>query len=70
MISKTKALLVFHERFEYLSVKVLKFEDAGSKQFTAARARREMEAIRRAIYEMGTPEAELPTLPPWPTHND
>ena len=63
MMSKTKAIKRMEEVFELHRDKILAFEAEGQ---VARRHRITCSAIRRALYEMGVPEGELPEVPPWP----
>ena len=63
MMSQTKAIKRMEELFALHREKILAFESAGQ---IARRHRITCSAIRRALYEMGVPEGELPKVPPWP----
>ena len=63
MMSKTKAITRMEEVFNLYRDKILAFEANGQ---VARRHRITCSAIRRALYEMGVPEDELPEVPPWP----
>lgn len=63
MMSNGKAIKRMEELFNLHRDKILAFEAEGQ---VARRHRITCSAIRRALYEMGVPEGELPEVPPWP----
>ena len=67
MMSKTKAIKRMEEVFELHRDKILAFEANGQ---VARRHRITCSAIRRALYEMGVPEDQLPEVPPWPNEKE
>lgn len=67
MMSNGKAIKRMEELFNLHREKILAFEANGQ---VARRHRITCSAIRRALFEMGVPEDQLPQVPPWPNEKE
>lgn len=66
-MSNGKAIKRMEELFNLHREKILAFEANGQ---VARRHRITCSAIRRALFEMGVPEDQLPQVPPWPNEKE
>lgn len=67
MMSKIKSIKRMEEVFNLHRDKILAFEANGQ---VARRHRITCSAIRRALFEMGVQEDQLPQVPPWPKEKE
>ena len=68
MMSNGKAIKRMEELFALHREKILAFESNDGQ--IARRHRITCSAIRRALFDMGVPEDELPEVPPWPKEKE